>query len=83
MLRARAQDSAGLALPVEGFDSTQQLLVVAAVDEHLRVVLDGLREDGQGAGVKLLLLSLLQLLRGHLRLRLVQKTPTAPTQQHE
>lgn len=69
-------------LPVEGFNSTQQLLVVAAVDKHLCVVLDRLCEDRQRPGVKLLLLTFLQLLRSHLRLWLVQKTPT-PQHQHE
>ena len=57
-------------IPVKGFDSSKKLLVVAAVDEDLCVVLDRLCEHGQGAGVELLLLPLLELLWGHLRLGL-------------
>lgn len=57
-------------IPVEGLDSSEELLVVAAVDEDLCVVLDGLGEHGQWARVELLLLPLLELLWSHLRLGL-------------
>lgn len=66
MLLVRTVGAGRPVLPVEGFHSTQELLVVAAVDEDLRVVLDGLCEDGERPGVELLLLALLQLLGGHL-----------------
>lgn len=62
-------------LPVEGLDSSQQLLVVATVNEDLCVVLHRLGEHRQGTGVELLLFSLLELLRSHLRLGLRQQTP--------
>lgn len=61
--------------PVEGLHAAQQLLVVAAVDEHLCVVLDRLREHREGPRIELLLLPLLQLLGRHLTLGLVEETP--------
>lgn len=61
--------------PVEGLHTAQELLVVTAVDEHLSVVFDWLREHGEWPRVKLLLLPLLQLLWGHLTLGLVEETP--------
>lgn len=70
-----AKPSPMLWLPVEGLDSSQQLLVVATVNEDLRVVLHRLGEHRQGTGVELLLFSLLELLRRHLRLGLCQQTP--------
>jgi len=63
---------------VEGLDAAEQLLVVAAVDEHLGVVLHRLGEHGQRPGVELLLLPLLELLRSHLRLGLCEQTPGNP-----
>lgn len=43
---------------VEGLDAAEQLLVVSAVDQHLRVALHALREHGQRARRELLLLGL-------------------------
>ena len=34
-----------VAVPVKGFHAPKQLLVVPAVDEHLRIALDALRKD--------------------------------------
>lgn len=62
-----------VAVPVKGLHAAQELLVVAAVDEHLGVVLDRLCEHGQRPRVKLLLLPLLQLLWRHLTLGLVEE----------
>ena len=45
-------------MPVEGLDAPQQLLVVSAVNEHLRVALHALREYGQRPSGELLLLRL-------------------------
>merc|ERR1712038_352067 len=59
-----------VAVAVEGLHPPQQLLVVPAVDQDLRVSLDGLCEDRGRSGVELLLLLGLQLLGGHLRLGL-------------
>ena len=59
-----------VAVAVEGLDARQQLLVVAAVDEHLGVVLHRLCEHRERARVELLLLHLRQLLRVHLGARL-------------
>lgn len=43
-------------MPIEGLDSREQLVVVADVDEHLRVVLDALQlfrsEQGNGASAE-------------------------------
>jgi hypothetical protein len=47
---------------VEGLHSSEKLLVVAAVDEHLGVVAHRLRQNGERASVELLFLALLQLL---------------------
>ena len=55
-------------VPVEGLDAAEQLLVVAAIDEHLCVVLYRLGEHGERARVKLLLLAFGQLLWCHLAL---------------
>lgn len=55
-----------VAVLVEGFHTAQELFVVAAVDEHLGVVLDRLGEHGEWPCVKLLLLPLLQLLWCHI-----------------
>ena len=57
--------------PVKSLNTTQQLLVVSAVDQDLRVALDRLRENGQRSSVELLLLTSCQLFRRHLRLRFV------------
>ena len=59
-----------VAVAIEGLNAAEKLLVVPAVDQDLGVVLDRVGEDGQGAGVELFLLGLLQLLRGHLGLGL-------------
>lgn len=59
-----------VAVPVERLDATQQLLVVPAIDQHLRVVLDGLRQHGQWPGVELLLLLAGELLGRQLGFRL-------------
>ena len=53
-------------MAVERLDSTQELFVVPAVDEDLRVVLDAVREDPERAGVELLLLLGVPLLRSHI-----------------
>ena len=45
-------------MAVESFDPAEQLLVVSAVDQHLRVALHALREHGQRARRELLLLRL-------------------------
>eukprot|EP00966_Prymnesium_polylepis_P197270 4571520-Prymnesium_polylepis.3 len=45
-------------MSVKGLDAAQQLLVVAAVDEDLRIHLHALRKDGQRPGRELLLLRL-------------------------
>eukprot|EP00321_Phaeocystis_globosa_P019467 CAMPEP_0118818096 /NCGR_PEP_ID=MMETSP1162-20130426/5877_1 /TAXON_ID=33656 /ORGANISM="Phaeocystis Sp, Strain CCMP2710" /LENGTH=130 /DNA_ID=CAMNT_0006748249 /DNA_START=206 /DNA_END=595 /DNA_ORIENTATION=- len=47
-----------VAVAVERFDPAEQLLVVSAVDQHLRVALHALREHGQRARRELLLLRL-------------------------
>ena len=62
-----------VAVPVEGLRTAQQLLLVAAVDEHLGVVRDRLREHGEWTHVTLFLLPLLQLLGGYLTLGLVEE----------
>lgn len=69
-------------VPVEGLDSSEQLLVVTAVDEDLSVVLDGLGEHRQRARVELLFFSFLELLRAHLRLGLCQQTPEKKKNHH-
>ena len=61
-----------VAVPIKGLHTAQELLV-AAIDEHLGVVLDQLCEHGEWTHVKLLLLPLLQLLQGHLTLGLVEE----------
>lgn len=52
-----------VAMTIEGFHSTEKLLVVAAIDENLRVVLDGLREYAERASVEFFLLQFLQFFR--------------------
>ena len=44
-----------VAVPVEGFDPTQESPVVAAVDEDLCVFFDRLSQNGQGSGLELVL----------------------------
>lgn len=53
-------------IPVESFDSSKKFLVVAAVDQDLRVVFHRLCEHGQRPSVELLFLSFLELLWTHL-----------------
>ena len=55
-------------MAIKGLDAAEQLLVVACVDQDLGVVLHGVRQHGEGAGVELFLLDLLQLLGSHFRL---------------
>lgn len=62
-----------VAMPVKGFDASQQLLVVSAVDQHLRVVLHGLGEHREWSSVELLLFLLGQLFRGQFRLGFCQR----------
>ena len=57
-----------VAMAIKSFDASQQLLVVPAVDEHLRVILHRLSEDGQRTGVELLLFLRIQILLGHVGL---------------
>ena len=52
-----------VAVPVEGFHAREDLAVVAAVDEDLRVVLEALLENRQGAHVEVVLVLDLSLLR--------------------
>lgn len=62
-------------LPVESFDTSQQLFIIAAVDEDLSVVLHGLCQDRQGPSVKLFLFMLGQLLWCHLTFGLLNSCP--------
>lgn len=59
--------------PVESLHPTKELLVIAAIDEDLSVVLDRLRQYGEGSSLEFLFLSLSQLLRAHFRFRLVRR----------
>ena len=58
-----------VALPIESLDTCKELLVVAAENEDLSVLLDGLGQNLHWAGVELLLLLLLQLLQAHFGFR--------------
>jgi hypothetical protein len=49
-----------VAVPIESFDAAEELLVVAAVDEDLSVVLDRLGENAERSGVEFFLLKLLK-----------------------
>ena len=60
-----------VAMPIEGLHSCKQLVVVAHVNEHLRVVLDALLQHRQRTGLELVLVVLLLLRAGHLAVRLV------------
>lgn len=59
-------DKCVLSLPVEGFHSAEQFLVVPAVDKHLSVVFDRLGEDGKRACVELFLFASSHLFRRHI-----------------
>ena len=50
-----------VAVPVKRLHARKQLFVVPQGDEHLRVIPDGLLEDGQGALADLVLLERTQL----------------------
>ena len=52
-------------IPIKSLDSSQQLLVIPAVDENLGVVLDRVCEDPERSSWELLLLLRLPLLRSH------------------
>ena len=52
-----------IAVSVESLDPSEQLVIVAAIDQHLRVVLDALHQHRERTSLKLLLLILVLLAR--------------------
>lgn len=62
-------------MSVKGLHVSQELHVVAAIDEHLHVFIHQLWKHGESVCVELLLLPLLQLLGHYLTLGLVEEAP--------
>ena len=52
-------------MPIEGLDASQELAIVSATDQHLRVVLHGIGQKRQRTGTEFFLLALLQFLGRH------------------
>ena len=55
-------------MAIERFDAAEQLTVVSAVNQDLGIVLNGVGENGEGAGIELFLFDLFELFGAHLRL---------------